>query len=834
MRWDGRVPLHRFLPTRQTSLISGADGNLYGTTAYGESSALRTIFRMALDGTVQVLHRFDAPADGILPLGLVQASDGRFYGTTADGGIRDFGTAFVMDLAGVTTVLHRFDGGTEGAIPEAPLIQANDGNFYGTTALGGAGNFGTIFRVTPSGRFTLLYTFAGGYDGGFPRAALVQGRDGALYGTTSSRGAYNEGIMFRVTPEGSFSILHAFNSVLDGGRPIGLTPGTDGNFYGATTFGGAAGHGIVFRATPAGAVTVLHAFTGVAEGRIGTALIQASDGNFYGISEDYPDSSVFRISPSGSFTIVRRLPWLGYGASTLAQGADGNLYGATTCGFGKLFRMPLSGGDVTVLGDTGTTCSDYYPNPVVTLTRGIDGTIYGTVSEANVGEPHAPFFLGGVVFRIDAAGAVTALVQFRANRPEPRGVTQAADGNLYVTTRTGGTARSGSVVRLNHRVPLSPTSVIATPAGINAVTLRWTGTAGATSYVIRRIVAGQPPTVVPSGLTTTTFTVPLDASGADASYVVTAVNAAGESLTSTPMHVPWGAAGSRTPTVTTVRDYDGDGKADLTVYRSSTADWFTLQSADNQLANAQWGAPALLDRPVPADYDGDGKADVAIYRQSTGSGSSIDRRTARSARSAGERRRSAICPCRPTTTATARPTSRSFAGTTGEWFVHRSSDGALLHLGWGAPALGDLPVPADYDGDGKPTSRSIEARTGEWFVYQSTNGALLHDRLGIAGPGRCAGAGRLRRRRQNRPRRVSRHAPATGSSVRDSAAHAFQFWWGPVARRRAGARPTTTATAAPMSRSTASAPASGSSCATGSCGRSPGARRSSAMPSAST
>jgi hypothetical protein len=144
------------------------------------------------------------------------------------------------------------------------------------------------------------------------------------------------------------------------------------------------------------------------------------------------------------------------------------------------------------------------------------------------------------------------------------------------------------------------------------------------------------------------------------------------------MNLPWGAPASRTPTITTVHDYDGDGKADVTVYRSATGEWLTLQSSNTGLASVPWGAPALLDRPVAADYDGDGKADVAVYRE-----------------------------------------------TSGEWFIHRSSDGALLHLGWGSPALGDLPVPADYDGDGKTDVAVYRGTTGQWFCINRPTAMLL-------------------------------------------------------------------------------------------------------------
>jgi len=135
-------------------------------------------------------------------------------------------------------------------------------------------------------------------------------------------------------------------------------------------------------------------------------------------------------------------------------------------------------------------------------------------------------------------------------------------------------------------------------------------------------------------------------------------------------------AGPRTPTVTTVRDYDGDGRADVAVYRKTTGEWFIRRSTDGGLTYIPWGA-VQTDIPVPADYDGDGKADIAVYRT-----------------------------------------------TTGEWFIRRSSDGGLTYQPWGAPSLGDIPIPADYDGDGKADITVFRQSSGEWFVLRSSNGSL--------------------------------------------------------------------------------------------------------------
>ena len=709
-------------PAHPPSLTRAADGNLYGTYAPEAGGAL---FRLSLQGVVTWLHTFGLSSngrpspDGNQPLGLVQGSDGRLYGTTDAGGL-GAGTAFVMDSAGTTTTLHRFTFGADGLFPTG-LIQASDANFYGVTESGGIYGRGTVFRLTPSGSYSVIYSFTGGRDGARP-VNVVQGRDGRLYGT-AAEADISPGVIFRVTLDGNFTVLHTFDWTRDGGNPKDLVVGSDGNLYG-TTDGGAFERGTVFRATPGGAVTVVHSFTG--RGTDGgfprPRLISASDGHLYGTAFRDTGAYAFRITPSGAFTALLDLSVPGF-APTLMAEADGNLYGAPGCGIGgRFFRMPLSGSSLTLLAATDVICPvDGFPGSF-NLTRGTDGAFYGTLAGGGS---------GGRVFQMTTGGTLTLLHDFGTERdyPRPTGVIHATDGNLYGTTSFGGPRPRlgglgpGTIFRVRIRAPLSPASLTATPAGIHGITLRWTGAAGATSYVVRRLVPGQPPALIARGLTATTLFVRLDASPSNAVYVVSAVNDAGESLFSMPMHL---ALVSRTPTIATVGDYDGDGKADLTVYRSSNAGWFTLQSGDNRLANVQWGAPALLDRPVPADYDGDGKVDVAVYRETTGEWfiyRSSDGRLTQLAWGA------------PALDDVAIPADYDgdgsadiavFRGTTGEWYVYRSSNGTLLHLSWGAPTLGDLPVPADYDGDGRADIAVYRSTTGEWFVYQSSNGALLH------------------------------------------------------------------------------------------------------------
>ena len=177
------------------------------------------------------------PGSGGLPVTLTRARDGTFYGTTASGGAFGLGTVFRM-TAGVRgmTVLHDFAGGADGQWPEGALIQASDGNFYGTTLYGGGTGTGTVFRMTPDGIVTVLYAFAGG-NGGQVRRALVQGTDGDFYGTTQGGGPFDSGIIFKMTRSGSVTILHAFHYPEPLSRSA-LIQARDGNFYGTTIDGG--------------------------------------------------------------------------------------------------------------------------------------------------------------------------------------------------------------------------------------------------------------------------------------------------------------------------------------------------------------------------------------------------------------------------------------------------------------------------------------------------------------------------------------------------------------------------------------------------------------------
>jgi uncharacterized repeat protein (TIGR03803 family) len=247
-------------------LVQGTDGNFYGTTDYGGANygcsvidGCGTVFKITPGGTLTTLYSFCSLSncqDGYGPISpLVQATDGNFYGTADMGGGANkacrsagCGTIFKITPNGTLTTLHHFDG-TDGQNPSAGLVQGNNGTFYGITYYGGTNGDGTVFSITANGTFTTLHSFDA-TDGAHPLAVLARATNENLYGTTSDSGANGVGTIFEITPSGTLTTLYNFcsqTSCTDGGFPLGgLLLSTDGNFYGTTTSGGTNDRGTVF------------------------------------------------------------------------------------------------------------------------------------------------------------------------------------------------------------------------------------------------------------------------------------------------------------------------------------------------------------------------------------------------------------------------------------------------------------------------------------------------------------------------------------------------------------------------------------------------------------
>jgi uncharacterized repeat protein (TIGR03803 family) len=263
-------------------LFLGNDGLFYGAAASGGTYDDGTLFKITTGGSLTTLTVLDGNNGGNPVAGLVQGSDGNFYGTALEGGADGFGTIFRMTAGGGLTTLVSFND-VDGANPSSALVQGSDGNFYGTTEDGGAYTWGTVFKMTPSGDFTNLYSFTGGSDGGAPVPGLVQAADGNFYGTTYEQGAYGFGTVFEITPAGVLSTRYSFTGGNDGGNPWGgLLQAADGNLYGTTQDFGVYGFGTVFQIAPAGVLATVAQFDGYIGAYPSAALVQGTDGNLYG------------------------------------------------------------------------------------------------------------------------------------------------------------------------------------------------------------------------------------------------------------------------------------------------------------------------------------------------------------------------------------------------------------------------------------------------------------------------------------------------------------------------------------------------------------------------
>ena len=334
-----------------SGLIQATNGNLYGTANSGGTGGAGTVFRITTNGTLTSLHAFTGGSDGGEPkAGLIQARDGNFYGTAYSGGASYGGTAFRMSASGALTTLHGFGGGSDGYFPFSGLVQANDSNLYGTTSSGGVSGSGTVFKLTTNGAFTSLHHF-GETEGTDPRAQLIQGNDGLLYGTTDSSGSnLIDGTVFRITTTGTLTTL--FTRATGFSPRGGLLAGSDDNFYGTTADDGPHGSGTVFRMTGEGLLTTLYSFTGGSDGQFPiAALVEGKDGYFYGTTSyggAYANGTAFRMSPSGVLTTL--IQFAGFNganpAAALVQATDGNFYGTTlnggVYGDGTVFRLSIS------------------------------------------------------------------------------------------------------------------------------------------------------------------------------------------------------------------------------------------------------------------------------------------------------------------------------------------------------------------------------------------------------------------------------------------------------------------------------------------------------------
>jgi uncharacterized repeat protein (TIGR03803 family) len=396
--------------------------------------------------TYSVLYSFAGP-DGANPYANVISDDaGNLYGTTYDGGdlsctngvFVGCGAVFMLDSSGKETVLHAFAGGDDGAYPFAGLVRDQAGNLYGTTMVGGDTNCnrdlgvgcGVVYKVTPTGTFSVLYIFHGGQDGAYPVAGLILDANGNLYGTSSNGGNTNDcsglgcGVVFMLNGLGKETVLYAFTGGADGSEPDGdLVRDAAGNLYGTTTIGGIGGCpqgcGVVFKLNTIGKLIVLHSFGIQPDGNYPNGgLVFDNAGNMYGTTFSgglYGDGTVFKLHWHSETVLYsfKGSPDDAAGPNgRLVRDQAGNLYGTSeiggrlksqACGqgCGTVFQVTTSGQEKVIHYFNLLSLPALGGRPLGGVTLDSKGNVYGTTT--NGGDPackNKEFVGCGVVFKI--------------------------------------------------------------------------------------------------------------------------------------------------------------------------------------------------------------------------------------------------------------------------------------------------------------------------------------------------------------------------------------------------------------------------------------------------
>ena len=465
---DGAAP---FSP-----LLCNADGSVYGTTSGGGASGAGTVFRVDPTGHEVVVYSFTGGPDGAYPYaGLVQDFAGNLYGTTSGGGLvsgfNGAGVVFKLDTHGNETVLYSFTGGLDGGYPNN-VIRDIFGNIYGTTSGGGSDNAGVVFKLDRKGNETVLYSFTGGADGAYPYYGVVEDFFGNLYGTTANGGSAGYGVVFKVDTQGHETVLYSFTGGSDGAYPYsGVTLDLFGNLYGTANTGGSAGDGVVFKVDTHRHESVLYNFPGGEGGANSDAgVVFDLAGNLYGDTGGGGASGlgmVFKLNPAGHETVLYDFPATD-GANPQAgvvQDSLGNLYGATPGGglhlAGTVYKIDTSGNESLLYSFTGGTDGG---DPYGGVILGSDGNLYGAAGY--FGQYNA-----GLLFKMDLMGNETVLYSFTggSDGKYPNGVSRDPSGNLYGTTADGGSSGLGVVFKVN-------------PSGNETVLHTFTGPDGKSPY----------------------------------------------------------------------------------------------------------------------------------------------------------------------------------------------------------------------------------------------------------------------------------------------------------------------------------------------------------------
>jgi uncharacterized repeat protein (TIGR03803 family) len=775
------TPLHTFTAAeRGGALRLGADGNFYGTTpAIFDTFSRRTTshaFRVTPSGSVTIFNNFTF--DGRAQFGL-QGTDGYLYGSGEDQfcGVnqcswRDY--VFRMTFAGSRTDLVTFNFGSTQQ-PASIDAEARDGNFYGTVFWANVPFFSPnnrIFRMTPAGVATTVYLFTGGDDGeyGFVR---FQGADGNLYGlTVKGFSPPRTDAIFRLTPSGSLSILHAFaGGAIDGMWPVTLIEATDGNFYGITARGGPADLGVVFKLTPGGAFTVLHTFD-ASEGSP-QSFLQGLDGRFYGTTatlawsmEGPPTSGSVPDAPTGLTATapsagLRRvsLTWAPAAGATSYLVKRGTARGAETAiATGVTFTHwtdPLN---------ASATRYYYVVSAVNAAGASANSNEVSVVAPARAGDFNGDGAPDLIVYRPSegafynretaSTGLITPLGQ-SGDVPLPGDYD--GDGvNDFAVFRpsSGSWIIRGSRTGTQQTVTFGIATDVPVPGDYDGD--------GAIDVAVYRASSGI--WFIHQSSTNTTITralgvgadvpVPSDYDGDHIIDVAVFRPMTGrwyirKSSTgaTTSVSFEWGLAGD----VPVPGDYDGDGLSDVAVFRPSNGQWHIRQSSTSTLVLREFGL--ATDITIPADYNADGRMDIAVYRPSTGVWFVADLVTGAALPGfpaqwglAGDlpavnvpiRNAMSVIGSTPIVSSVAnlirggdfdgdgQTDLTVFRPSTGGWFTRLSQTGYTAFTTTVFGASSDRPMPGDYDGDGKSDLAAYVPSTGQWFIAFSGGGAIEH------------------------------------------------------------------------------------------------------------
>jgi uncharacterized repeat protein (TIGR03803 family) len=398
------------------SLIQASNGMLYATTYFGGSKSMGTLFRFdPLHSVYSKLVDFNAATIGSYPYGsLMQATDGKLYGMTQDGGKKGKGLLFQFDpiFLRIADKID-FDVADKGQIPYGSLVLANDGKLYGMTQQGGIHHLGVLFQYDPaSSTYTDRFDFDGTNSGSSPNGTLVQASDGMLYGMTQDGGANGMGVLFQFDPAtNTYTKEFDFAGSSNGQSPYGsLIQATNGSLYGMTLYGGTVGDGVMFQFDPLSAsFSKLIDYDGAAKGSFPYgSLLQASDGMLYGMTQlggNFSMGVLFQYDPL-ALTYTKKINFAGAanGQSpngTLMQATDGKLYGTTlqggTTDQGVLFQYdPLSSSLVNQFNFDGSSNGQF---PCGTLMQAADGNVYGMTQSGGTSN-------SGVLFQFNPTSSV--------------------------------------------------------------------------------------------------------------------------------------------------------------------------------------------------------------------------------------------------------------------------------------------------------------------------------------------------------------------------------------------------------------------------------------------